>query len=102
MNDSRNFVGTKNYDCATAAKLLYRTTGVLALESCYHRTILVLNIKRRDDYVMRTDGKYGGKELFTFEDIFNSTFTPKTFDVQWIRLSGQCDDLTVCYVHQMK
>ena len=43
------------------------------------------------------DGKYGGKELFTFEDIFNSTFMPKTFDVQWIRLSGQCDIYTVSH-----
>jgi len=34
------------------------------------------------------DGKYGGKALFTFDDIFNSTFTPKTFDVQWMLLSG--------------
>jgi len=43
------------------------------------------------------DGKYGGKELFTFEDIFNSTFVPKTFDVQWIHLTGQYNYL--CYGH---
>jgi len=48
------------------------------------------------------DGKYGGKELFKFEDIFNSTFTPKTFDVQWIRLSGQFDNRNLCCQHCIK
>jgi len=51
------------------------------------------NTKQRIYFIIYayTDGKYGGKELFTFDDIFNSTFTPKTFDVQWVRLNGQYD-----------
>jgi len=38
--------------------------------------------------VAYVDGQYGGKELFTFDDIFNSTFIPRTFDVQWVHLNG--------------
>jgi hypothetical protein len=48
------------------------------------------------------DGKYGDKEPFTFEDIFNSTFQPKSFDVKWIVGTGklQCNTLSLVYALQ--
>ena len=75
---------------AYRASLYFIST--FALKSNNYKRVLL------NDYVhVCADGKYGGKKLFTFEDIFNSTFTPKTFDVQWIRFSGQCDSYDVCY-----
>ena len=36
-----------------------------------------------------TDGKYGDKEPFTFEDMFNATFQPKSFEVKWMGANGE-------------
>lgn len=65
---------------------LYWLLVILILGLISFTVWLSIQLARRHSVAMMAqNGRSGEKEPFTFEDIFNSSFQPKDFNVQWIR-----------------
>jgi hypothetical protein len=83
-------------DCHQPDTELYSCDGIhatllMSLHNCqWNMTMQVYAFfgDSDDNYMFILDGKYGDKEPFTFEDIFNATFQPKSYDVKWIVGTG--------------